>query len=620
MPASGNIKTARRWLPEIALALVAFIIFFGFLGSMEIWGKREQRSAAETIDTIQESHWLVARIQGRPRLEKPPLPRWIIAGLMTLTGRRDEGIVRLPSAASAVGMVAVTYGLGSLLGGRVLALAAGFLLCSMPFFIAEMRQAGNDGPLAFFTAIAIYAAWRRLHPRPDPTRATTEADLAAPPARGSWHWLLLMNLALGLGFLTKGPIIVLVAALAILPSLAIDRQFRSGLRALWSPWGSLLFLLLALSWPVPVVLADPEAVKVWLLEMGQKAGSAGIEYKRDHHVLAFEWFWMAAPWCILGLPALFWPILMRRKGTPPPGGWMPWCWTVLNLLMFCTWRVAKPNYFLPCMPGVALLIAGTWLHVSRVARGSDFSARLARPMLQGHWVFFFVAALILPVLMQKLAPDYLVWSVILTVALLAAVITSAWAWRKGRDVVSMAAFVGAMSVAVLVGYGAVIPSQNASRSHRGLAQALDRVLPPEVHTVMFFHELDEGLWFYLRDRDLKPVPGSAPRYNDGFEMLEQYRNKSLLMDPQARLDEYKQKLLGWIGENRHESPYVLIRASRFDSLADDLAGRIEVLHREQDVKRHGLVLFRVLEKKDTEPAATASQAQPAGAAGTPVLR
>ena len=71
-----------RWWPEALLAVLTGAVFFGFLGSVELWGKREQRASAEAIDTIDHNHWLVAQIQGRPRLEKPPLPRWSISGLM----------------------------------------------------------------------------------------------------------------------------------------------------------------------------------------------------------------------------------------------------------------------------------------------------------------------------------------------------------------------------------------------------------------------------------------------------------------------------------------------------------------------------------------------------------
>src|SRR5689334_6702117 len=83
--------------PEALLGLLAAVIFLGCLGSVDLWGKREQRATAEAIDTIERHHWLLAEIQGRPRLEKPPLPRWLIAASMLVTGRRDEWAIRLPS-------------------------------------------------------------------------------------------------------------------------------------------------------------------------------------------------------------------------------------------------------------------------------------------------------------------------------------------------------------------------------------------------------------------------------------------------------------------------------------------------------------------------------------------
>src|SRR4029077_1994601 len=108
----------RRVGPEAALALLAGAVFLGFLGSVDLWGKREQRASAEAIDTVDHKHWLVAQIQGRPRLEKPPLPRLSIALLVIFTGRRDVGIVRLPGALAGVATVALIYLLGRLMGGR----------------------------------------------------------------------------------------------------------------------------------------------------------------------------------------------------------------------------------------------------------------------------------------------------------------------------------------------------------------------------------------------------------------------------------------------------------------------------------------------------------------------
>ncbi len=161
--AARLLASPRRWWPEALLAVLAGAVFLGCLGSVELWGKREQRASAEAIDTIDHNHWLVAQIQGRPRLEKPPLPRWSIAALMILTGRRDEWMVRLPGALAGVATVALIYILGRRMGGRALGLASAFVLCSLGFFVGEMRQASNDGPLVLFTTLALYAAYRRFH-------------------------------------------------------------------------------------------------------------------------------------------------------------------------------------------------------------------------------------------------------------------------------------------------------------------------------------------------------------------------------------------------------------------------------------------------------------------------
>ncbi len=91
----------RRWAPEGLLSALAILVFLGSLGSMEFWGKREQRAVAESIDTLDQNHWLVAEIQNRPRLEKPPLPRWTLALTMAVTNCRDEWLLRFPRRSRA---------------------------------------------------------------------------------------------------------------------------------------------------------------------------------------------------------------------------------------------------------------------------------------------------------------------------------------------------------------------------------------------------------------------------------------------------------------------------------------------------------------------------------------
>ena len=133
----------RRW-PELIVSLLACLTFLGSLGSPELWGKREQRASAEALDTVENNRWLVAEIQGRPRLEKPPLPRWTTAALIKLSGRRDEAIVRLPALLRAWRPRA-WFTRGPLDGRTRFGLAATMILCTTARFVWSFaRQETTD--------------------------------------------------------------------------------------------------------------------------------------------------------------------------------------------------------------------------------------------------------------------------------------------------------------------------------------------------------------------------------------------------------------------------------------------------------------------------------------------
>lgn len=603
------LQWVRRWAPELTLALLASIVFLGCLGSVDLWGKREQRASAEAIDTIQKSHWLVAEIQGRPRLEKPPLPRWTIATLMLATGRDDEWIVRLPSALSGLGMVALIYALGCRMGSREVGLAAGLVLASFGFFISELRQAGNDGPLAFFTTLALYAAWRRLHGVPVVARplsgsvppdrdsglaSNLTASITPASGLGSRCWARLMYLALGLGFLSKGPIILILVAVTLVPYLLLSRRFREGTRALVDGWGLLLFALLALCWPVPVLLSDPKAGQVWYLEMAQKAGTAGIKHHRNRQVLAMDWAWMTAPWIIIATTAVALPFLPRGRSLRP-AVWFPWWWAIGNLGMFCLWTVAKPNYYLPCLPGVALLTGLEWIRLTSMSRAVGAAAARPRRMLQVHWLIFFASALAAPVVVSQVAPRYVWWASMVAASLAITVVASSWAWRRGADAGALAPLVGAVAVAVLVVYGKIAPTENAVHSHRALAGTLNQMIPAQTRTVFFFHELDEGLWFYLRGRELKPVPGSQPKYNEALDLFDEFRENRIVWDQNERMNNECKILKDWITKADPAEPYVLIRNRVYDRFVSDpeFSARVTPVLREQGLKRNELILLRV---------------------------
>ena len=577
----------RRWGPEAALALLSVAVFLGFLGSVELWGKREQRSAAEAIDTIREGHWLIAEIQSRPRLEKPPLPRWIMASVMAITGRRDEAIVRLPSALCALGMVGLVYALGRRIGGREVGTASGLALISTLFFVGELRQAGNDGPLAFFSALALYAAYRRL-------------EIGSSP-----RWIWLFYAATGLGFLTKGPIVLLIVGLTVLPYLATTRTIKAGIDRLFDVWGLIVFLVLAVCWPMAVLSIDPRAWDVWMLEMAQKTMTAGIYQSRRRLPLIVDWPWIVAPWGFMAGLGLAAPFLKRGREFRS-AAWFPWFWAAMNLLMFCVWKVAKPSYYLPCLPPTAILIGLEWVRICRKARAAECVT--ARRILQAHWATWFVASLVAPAIAYYAAPELFGWVGLGSASAAVAAIVGPIAWRRGADAGAMLPIVAASTVIVLIGYGAIAPSSNPLHGHRDLARTIENVVPPECATLPFFIELDEGLWFYLTDRRLIPVPGTQPRYNKGYDLVDDFKNERLIVDPEARLDVEKRRLIDWIERRGEEFPYLLIRNKFYERFAAEIAPLVEPIVVENDLNRNEIVLLKI-KPRSTEVPAVASQAR-----------
>ncbi len=599
-----NVADARggwrgRW-PEGFVGLLAAVIFLGCLGSVDLWGKREQRAAAEAIDTADRHHWLVAEIQGRPRLEKPPLPRWTIAALMLVTGRRDEWVVRLPAAACALGTVALVYALGRRMGGRGVGLASAMILSSSGLFVGEMRQAGPDGPLAFFTTLALYAAWRAF-------------DEGRP-----WRWLF--HAALALGFLCKGPIVLMLTAVAIVPPLIQAGRLRAGLRRLVDAPGLLIFAAIAASWPAAVAWHDANAPGLWLLEMSEKTGVLGTLRHRWHAPLARYWPAMMFPWSVVAMAALALPFLARASrergaGAPSPT-WFAWWWAAGNMGVLSLWAVAKPNYYLPCVPGLALLAGTGWVRWAALARGTSApgGGRAARAVLQAQWVVLFVGGILAAIAVQPWIPrSFGPLAFAMAAVLAAGVAASVVAWRRGADAMALSPIASALAMGVVVVYGVLAPAENPRRGHRELARTLAQLVPPHVRSIHFYNQVDEGLEFYLRGLDLLPVPGTQPRYSTAYDLARAHqarREEAETIDllDARREDAEKRALLEWLDRRDPAEPYLLIRASLCERYARELAGRVTPVLRESGLGRPELVLLR------------APGRPPIAATGPPTLR
>ena len=437
-------------------------------------------------------------------------------------------------------------------------------------------------------------------------------ETAARASRASNRiWSLALYAAMGLGFLTKGPIILMLVSVTIIPYLIVSRRLASGLRCLADRWGLLVFAALAASWPLAVMWQSPNAWRVWLVEISEKTGIWQTLPHHRHAPLASQWPVMMLPWSLIAMVAVILPFLPEspaRTSDDAPSWdlptrvlssiWFPWFWAVGNLVIFSLWTVAKSNYYLPCLPGMALLIGAAWIRLTHRARGSGRGAR--RPERSCRHSGSCSSS------PRSWRRSWIDRGFLRALALVGGD-------RRGpgdggrlerlplearRAAVSLAPIAGACALGFLTIYGVIAPVENARRGHRELAQTLFGLVPPEVRSLRFFNEIDEGLWFYLQGMDLLPVPGSHPRYSTAFDLVEAYRSRSVpsvkLEDLDARhLAHDKQALFDWLDRGDPSTPYLLIRANLYDRLAGELPKHVTPLFRESGLHRNELILLHV---------------------------
>jgi 4-amino-4-deoxy-L-arabinose transferase-like glycosyltransferase len=206
--------------------------------------------------------------------------------------------------------------------------------------------------------------------------------------------LVLLAVALGLAFLTKGPVAVVLPLLAVFVLLALRPGIGSPGRlaaavAIASAAATVVFLV----WFLP---ADRAAAgQFWSVGIGREVVGRALRPRESHggiRVLGLPYYVTTivigfSPWTIF-LPGAVSAAAGGRLGGPLARGLLLG-WILSPLLLFSFAATRLPHYILPAFPALAIAVAAT-LEADR--RGT-LTARDRAWLRRGVWLFGPVAAL-----------------------------------------------------------------------------------------------------------------------------------------------------------------------------------------------------------------------------------
>jgi 4-amino-4-deoxy-L-arabinose transferase len=331
-----------RWLPDalarrplVPLLLLAAAFSLWHLGAYGLWESTEARYAEIAARMVRSGDWLTPRLNGIAHFDKPPFAYWASAAGMALLGI-DELAARLPLALASLAALAVVYRVAAETMCPRAALYAFLILLSSPLWFALSRSLTTDLYLTLWIVLAVDAGRRGTRPA------------------GARAWRVAAWVALGAGFLTKGPVVFLWTALPLFVWAAWTRSWRRVGR-LADPLGVAAFALVALPWYLAQAAWRPGLLEYWLGGQIETRITAPYRGEREPwwtYVATLGW----AVWLWI-LPAAV--TLVRLARSRRPGGRFLVAWVLAPLLALSLFPTKRANYVLPALPGIALA-AGLW--------------------------------------------------------------------------------------------------------------------------------------------------------------------------------------------------------------------------------------------------------------------
>jgi 4-amino-4-deoxy-L-arabinose transferase-like glycosyltransferase len=361
------ISDSKRLALAVLLAAAVLPYFIDLNGS-SIWDANEAFYVETPREMIERGDFVSPTFNYLPRLNKPVLSYWIVAGFYKVCGV-SVGVQRLPIAIGAVTLIFIAFLLAragaepppdgrwrtnalesALWAGTGLAVAPRLMMFGRRIFIDIYISMFMALTLLFFALAERYPTRRRL-------------------------FLVLMYASVGLGVLTKGPVAAALPALVFAVYLVVHGELQR-VREMMIPVGVAIVLAIAVPW-YAVLYHRYGWTYITSFFVGENIAryteGLGVETRRGASFYIPVVFSDSFPWslCLFGAAGLWVADWRGRRNLPAADvptvrvtdparlalrvRTLLWLWIVVTVGFF-TFSAAKQDlYIFPIVPAVAAL-------------------------------------------------------------------------------------------------------------------------------------------------------------------------------------------------------------------------------------------------------------------------
>lgn len=325
-----------RWL-LVAVALLALLPANHLIPLID---RDEPRFARATEEMILRGEWIVPYFNNEYRFDKPIFIYWLMRLSYAVFGV-NEFAARLPSVFFATFYGLLLFEWGRRWFGARAGFFAGLGIVTCVQILIHGRSAVADMPMAVMVLLAQWAAFELLH---------TEGD-ADPRKTHLWFWVL--YLALGLGFLAKGPVAWVVPLLTWPVHRWLFWRKPLPWRRLRLAAGLPITLIVVAAWGIPALVKTRG--QFWTVGMHTHVWERGLQTFQGHGAFFLYYVVMALvsffPWS-----AYIGDTLVAARARWGEKNAFLVSWLLCTYVLFSFYKTKLPHYVMPAYPAFFLLM------------------------------------------------------------------------------------------------------------------------------------------------------------------------------------------------------------------------------------------------------------------------